>query len=111
MNDCKQSAKKSPGRADVSTQSPVGACAQRAGREQNACPRSTRNGASKGQHEPLSQRVNRAIGWLLQDEEGFEEAVERVGRIGQAKMQQGVSNEKMAEFVVHIRDWNRMARQ
>ena len=63
------------------------------------------------QHQTLPDRENGAIRRLLQHEESLEELVQRMGRIRQAEVQQGVGNQQVAEFVGNIRRGDRMVGQ
>src|SRR4029079_522018 len=84
-------------------QHPVAERAERPRREEYARPGLAEDQASHGQGHALPDRIDRAVGWLLQYEESFKELRERMRGIRQAEMAQSIGYQEMAEFVVQIR--------
>lgn len=53
----------------------------------------------------MAERINGAVGGLLEDEEGLEKLMERVRRICQAEVQKRIGHQKVTELVVNV--WDR----
>jgi len=67
--------------------------------EQHAGPVAAENHASQKQHQALAHGVDRAVGGLLQNEDGFEEAMQRVDGVRKAQMAERVGEEQVTEVV------------
>ncbi len=80
----------------------------RAARPPRRMPKSMRPSRHR---KTLPERIDGAIGRLLQHEECFEELVQRMRWIGQTEMPERVGHQQMAEFVVDVGCGNGMVRK
>ena len=100
-----------PARRGPAAQHPVAQGAKGRGGEHHSRPGSSKDHPPERHGEPLPQRIDGTVGRLLQDEEGLEELVQGMHRIGQPEVPQGVGHQQVAELVVDIRRGRRMVRQ
>ena len=102
LHDREQAAGERPDGAGPAAQHPVGQGAEGRGGEQHAGPRRAEEGPADGHDQALAERIDGAVRGGLQDEEGFEELVQGMRRIGQAQVAERIGHQQVAEFVIDI---------
>ena len=80
-------------------QHPIAQAAESARAQNHTRPLLAQDELPEGQRNTLAERIDGAIGGLLQDEVGLKEATHRVRRICQAEVCQRIAEERVAEVV------------
>src|SRR5262249_45287136 len=105
-----ESASEGPTRRGPGSEHPVTERAHGRHCKYHASPRVAKYCPAHSHHEPLADRINRAVRQLLKHELRFEKLMQRMRRICETEVPQRIGHEQMTEFVIDIRRRNGMMR-